>query len=69
MARPPSIIRSVKLTTMLPEDIWSRLTLHLYSELEGRVPVGAYQRFLVERIREYFEHAPTPGERPYDSVR
>ena len=51
--RPANIIRPSKLTTTLPEDLRAKLDLHLWSELEQRVPVGAYQRFLVERIVEY----------------
>ncbi len=54
MSRPPNILRPIKLTTTLPEDIHAKLTLYLYSEAEGRVPAGAYQRFLVDRITEFF---------------
>lgn len=52
--KTPKIIRPSKLTIHLPEDIRARLDLHLYSEVEGRIPFGAYQRFLSERINEYF---------------
>ena len=48
------IIRPTRLETSLPEDIRAKLDLHLYSEVEGRVPFGAYQRFLIERIQEFF---------------
>lgn len=58
MPRRPNIIRPSKLTTVLPEDIRAKLDLHLWSELEGRVPQGAYQKFLVERIQEFFSHPP-----------
>jgi hypothetical protein len=51
-----SIIRPVKLTTTFPEDIRVRLDLHLFSEIEQRVPKGAYQAFLVERIRKFFSN-------------
>ena len=54
MSRQPDVIRPIKLTTTLPEDIRVPLDLHLYSELEGRIPKGAYQRFLIERIQEFF---------------
>lgn len=50
----PNIIRPVKLTVNLPEDVWTKMTLHLYSPLEGRVPHGSYSRFLSERINEFF---------------
>lgn len=56
MARRPNLIRSVKLTVMIPEDLHAKLALYLYSESELRVPVGAYQRFFVERITEFFNH-------------
>jgi len=56
VSRRPNPIPSIMLNVALPADIHTQLTLHLFSELEGRVPLGAYQRFLVERIREYFAH-------------
>jgi hypothetical protein len=52
--RPANILRPIKLTTTLPEDVWLRLTAYLHSDLEGRVPVGAYQKFIIERINEFF---------------
>ena len=55
MSRRPNIIPSVMLNVALPQDIHTQLTLHLFSELEGRVPLGAYQRFFIERIREFFK--------------
>jgi hypothetical protein len=55
MARRPDVIRPVKLTTTIPEDVRTRLDIHLYSDLEGRVPQGAYQTFFVDRIREFFD--------------
>ena len=51
-----SIIRPIKLTTTFPEDVRVKLDLHLYSEVEQRVPKGAYQTFLVDRIRKFFSH-------------
>lgn len=38
----------------LPEEEASRLELHLWSEAEQRIPYASRQRFIVERIREYF---------------
>lgn len=54
MGRPASIVRPRKLTLHLPEDVATRLELHLFSPGEGRIPQGAWQRFLVERINEFF---------------
>lgn len=55
MARQPNILRPIRLNTTFPEDIRAKLEIHLYSPLEGRVPKSAMQKFLLERIREYFE--------------
>lgn len=57
--RPPNVMRPVQLTTNIPEDLRAKLDLHLFSQLEGRVPHGAYSRFLAERIREFFEPKPS----------
>ena len=54
MSRRPNLIPSRLLNVALPEDVLGRLALHLYSDLEQRVPHGAYSRFLTERIREHF---------------
>ena len=69
MSRRPNPTPSIMLNVALPAPQHSQLTLHLFSELEGRVPLGAYQRFLVERINEYFQHkrldlAPWAGTDP-----
>lgn len=53
--RPPNVMRPIQLTTNIPEDLRAKLDLHLFSQVEGRVPHGAYSRFLAERIREFFE--------------
>ena len=54
MGRRANIIPSIMLNVALPQTVHTQLSLHLYSELEGRVPLGAFQRFFVERIREFF---------------
>ena len=54
MSRRPNVIRPSLLHVSLPEDIRAKIDLLLWSELEGRVPKGAYQRFFVERIQEFF---------------
>lgn len=54
MGRKPNIIPSHQVCVRLPEDVYLKLMLHLHSEVEGRVPVGALQRFFMERITEYF---------------
>jgi hypothetical protein len=51
----PAIDRPIKLTTTIRESLRVRLDLYLYSEVESRVPKGAYQQFLEGLIREFFD--------------
>lgn len=55
MPAPLKIDRPTLLHLSLPLSVRAKLDLHLYSNLEGRVPKGAYQQFIVERINEFFE--------------
>lgn len=55
MPRRPELDRPSPVEISLPESVRVRLDLHLFSDLEGRVPQGAYKRFFVERLREFFE--------------
>lgn len=55
MPKPLAILRPSRLETSLPEDLRARLDLHLFSEVEGRVPQGAYQRLIVSLLRDYLE--------------
>ena len=69
MSRRPNLVPSQQLNLALPIDVHSKLSLHLYSGLEQRVPHGAYSRFLVEQVRQFFsdEHldlAPYLGSEP-----
>ncbi len=54
MSRPRGILRPIPLTLKLPEDERTRLDLFLYSDLESKVPFGAYQRFFLARLNEFF---------------
>lgn len=55
MTRPRSPVRPISVTTTVPEDLLTRLQLHLFSDLEGRVPYGAMTKFFAARIREYLD--------------
>lgn len=54
MSRTPSPIPSKQLNLALPRSVFTKLSLHLFSELEQRVPYGAYGRFMTERLQEFF---------------
>lgn len=52
MSRPPRAIRPVEKSLSLPRDLCDRIDLLLWSELEGKVPHGAFSRFVEAAIRE-----------------
>lgn len=54
MSRPKSIMPTQHLNVKLPLDKLAKLNAHLFSEIEGRVPMGAYQAFFIARIDEHF---------------
>jgi hypothetical protein len=54
MPRKPSITPNKHLHTTIPADLAARLDLFLWSEAEGRVPQGAYQSFICDSIRDFF---------------
>lgn len=54
MPRPKSVIPMIFMAARVPEDLHTKLTLHLYSEVEGRIPQGAQQDWWSARIREFF---------------
>lgn len=71
--RRPSVERSVATNLHLSESLRTRLDIELFSEVEGRVPHGAYQRFFTERLVEYFaskrlDLAPYLGTEPGAAV-
>lgn len=55
MPRPRSIIPTVSLHTKIRQDLHTRLTLHLWSTVEGRVPQGAYAAWIENQIRKELE--------------
>lgn len=54
MPRPKNARPSRILNLALPADIGARLDLFLYSEAEQRIPFAAHQRFISDRVREFF---------------
>lgn len=69
MARPKNPVPAESLHIHLPVDIYSMLQAFLFSEIEGRVPQGAFANFFSARIREYFAQrqldlAPLVGSPP-----
>lgn len=52
MPRPRKAIRPVEKNISLPQDLVLQVDLLLYSELEGKVPFGAWQRYIERIVRE-----------------
>lgn len=55
MPRKAKLDAPMQMCLKLPTSVRTKLDLHLYSELEQRVPMGAYQEFFIERIRDFFD--------------
>lgn len=52
MPRPRKAVRPVEKNISLPEDLVARVDLELYSDLEGKVPFGAWKKYVEGLIRE-----------------
>ncbi len=50
MARPRRTDRPIEKNLSLPSSLVARVDLELFSALEGKVPFGAWQRYVVELI-------------------
>lgn len=57
MARPKLAVPSVEKNISLPEDLAAMVDLELFSELEGKVPFGAWKGFITRVIRQHFERS------------
>lgn len=54
MARPKSAIPRIDKKITLSSDVIDRVDLELFSELEGRVPYGAWAAFIEGLITQHF---------------
>ncbi len=52
MGRPKKAIRPVEKNISIPEDLCLKIDLQLFSELEQRVPHGAWSRYITDLIRK-----------------
>ena len=60
MARPKQTTPSVMLNLALPEPLAQKLELELFSELEGRIPTGAYKNFFSNLLTAHFRAMQQP---------
>lgn len=54
MARPYNILRPVKFHISLPEDLKAKVDLHLWSQVEQRIPTGKLSEFFTDLARQFF---------------
>jgi len=57
MPAPRNAIPSVRQEAWLPQDVYTKASLYLYSEVEGRVPKGAWKRFFTSLVRGFFDQS------------
>ena len=50
MARPRKTDRPIEKNISLPQSVVVKVELELFSALEGKVPFGAWQRYIVRLI-------------------
>ena len=55
MPKPAKIIRPVQKNIALPEDLVVRVELELYSDVQQRVPMGAWQTLITELLTEWLQ--------------
>lgn len=60
MGRPAKVVPTVNKTIALAGDVWLRIEAELFSELEGKIPFGAHQRFFDRVLREHFAMQDAP---------
>lgn len=61
MGRPAKLDRPVEKSISIPGSIHTRLELLLFSELEGRVPHGAWSKLVEGLLRDYLERVQGMG--------
>lgn len=54
-------MRPVHVHTTLPEDLWAKVHMHLYSDLEGKVPKGAFQSLMIRLLNDFLNQKDTPN--------
>ena len=52
MGRPRKAVPSIEKNVSLPRDLVVAVELELYSEVEGKVPFAAWQKYLEDLIRK-----------------
>lgn len=56
MPRPKNVVPVIEKTVSLPEDVVAAVDLELFSEVEGKVPFGAWKGFLTRVVKTHLAH-------------
>jgi hypothetical protein len=56
MPKPKLAIRPIEKKISIPEDIVAQVDLELWSDLEGKVPFGAWSELATELLRDWLGH-------------
>ena len=61
MARPKATIKRVRVEVRIPEALAARMDLHLYSDIQKRVPYEARGELITKLLQEFFQSQPAAG--------
>ena len=61
MARPKHTTPTVQLNVSIPEPLMQKLNILLYSEVEQRIPLGAYKELFTRLLEKHFEDLANSG--------
>ena len=52
MSRPKNLIPTHRLVVYIPEDVYARALIDLYSDVHGRVPLGRWSDTVTALLRD-----------------
>lgn len=55
MPRPPNTIRPASKNLQLPSDLVAKVDMALWSDLEGRVPHGAWAKLVTQLLQNHLQ--------------
>lgn len=63
MPRPRKVDPSIRLEIKIPESVYTRLAMHLFSPAQGQVPYGAWSQFFAALAEEALKRLENPNVR------
>lgn len=68
MARPKNTLRTIQVNFAIPEDLVAKMELHLFSEVEAKIPHGARSTLVARLLREYFRKLEEIAGSPFSEI-